>query len=127
MVKAHFLNDLEGSADSALRLLFAVLDEKRKVEFEKSLPRGYGVSVHLESAGRLRPILMLSVLPALIKIRSEVESGKYAATSPDLFDRFVTTSKDFVKEEDVAAREYNLAKLLLVHPTRPDPETAIRR
>lgn len=124
MIMAHFINETEGSADSALELLFTALNQKRRVQSEISYPRGYHTGVDCDATGKSRPILKPAVLPALLKIQQELMSGRYSATCPKLFDRFVTTRQNYFKGSRPQEMEHDVAMLLLVHPGQPPPETA---
>ncbi|KAF2206939.1 hypothetical protein CERZMDRAFT_119188 [Cercospora zeae-maydis SCOH1-5] len=108
---AHLMHDVSYSADSAircyLRLDSVVKQAKRRFyqEPEKPCPA----------------VVRTSMMSALSNLRSELVTGKYQRTDPELWDLVVRRTREFatLHAAETIATQFSLSALSLHHPTKP--------
>lgn len=106
-VKAHLLLNFESCADPSLDLFFRVLDELLQLRRSER-----------DSQTR-SPFASTSLWPAAVELSKNLSLGLYGRTSPAKYGRFA----GFLKG-DKRASEISHARILLCHPSRPDPAPA---
>ncbi|KAK5753024.1 hypothetical protein LTS12_016900 [Elasticomyces elasticus] len=122
LLSAHTVLAYNGSADAALKVYFKIADDILVLRASH------------KAAGRTRGLddyAATSLWPAKVVLGKALYSGKFPNTDSRLYDRFVsvvsaTNTNAAVsylgrKGEGAAGIPYTVAKLRLLHPSKPDP------